>query len=289
MSEKKRIPSHYTIGMFADMVGLPQSKVRFYERSGLLPVRKLDNGYRYFLPEDAFRMNEFRVLRSYGFSVEDAIRLLGEEQSSEPFTQLLMRQRESLIAEQERLKSRVEHIDRTLNLIHVGESLPQAGDEPLSDIEQGVRFSVVDQIDILYVRASHGRDFSVSTRNAQALAEFVHMLPTARYLRIVRRECFQGDTPEVDPDYIVGIPVTDRHKLKSSPLEQLELLKLGRCLCYIRLKSRKTSVGKETFEPIFTYLKEHGYRLRGDMLIMPTFLNLDGQGLDVELVYAPIA
>jgi len=288
MSQNKRIPPHYTIGTFADMVGLPQSKVRFYERSGLLPVRKLENGYRYFLPEDAFRMNEFRVLRSYGFSVEDAIRLLEEKQSGVTFTQSLCTQREQLLLEQERLKNRIENIDRTLNLIATGDQLLHQDIRLMNDIEQGERFSIVDQIDILYVRASHGRDFSISTRNAQALNEFVHLLPKARYLRIIRQACFNDDSPVVDPDYIVGIHVTDRSLLQSSPMDQLELLRLGRCLCYIRRESRETSVLKETFDPVFTYLREHGYRLRGDMLIMPTFLNLDGQGQDIELVYAPI-
>ena len=288
MSDKDRMPEHYQISVFADMVGLPQSKVRFYERSGLLPVRKKENGYRYFLPEDAFRMNEFRVLRSYGFSVEDAIRLLEEEQSSSAFTQSLVTQRETLLAEQKRLQSRMENIDRTLRLIEAGEALLNPDDTLPENLKQGERFFVVDEPDVLYVRASHGRDFSVSTRNAQALAEFVHMLPDARYLRIVRRECFETDTQQVDPDYIVGIPITERSKLKDSPASQLELLKLGRCLCHIRCESRKTSVEKQTFDPVFTYMEEHGYHLRGDILIKPTFLNLDGEGTDVELLYVPI-
>lgn len=289
MDDQERVPAYYKISDFADMVGLPQSKVRFYERSGLLPVRRMDNGYRYFLPEDAFRMNEFRVLRSYGFSVEDAIRLLEEEQSSDAFTHSLVAQRESLLAEQKRLQSRIENIDRTLRLIEAGESLINPDDALPENLKQGERFAIVDQTDILYVRASHGRDFSVSSQNAQALAEFVHLLPDARYLRIVRRACFDRDTEWVDPDYIVGVPVTERGKLKTSPAAQLELLKMGRCLRYIRCESRKTSVGKRTFDPVFTYMEEHGYRLRGDMLIVPTFLNLNGEGLDVELLYVPIA
>jgi len=214
--------------------------------------------------------------------------LLEEKQSGVTFTQSLCTQREQLLLEQERLKNRIENIDRTLNLIATGDQLLHQDIRLMNDIEQGERFSIVDQIDILYVRASHGRDFSISTRNAQALNEFVHLLPKARYLRIIRQACFNDDSPVVDPDYIVGIHVTDRSLLQSSPMNQLELLRLGRCLCYIRRESRETSVLKETFDPVFTYLHEHGYRLRGDMLIVPTFLNLDGQGQDIELVYAPI-
>ena len=86
----------------------------------------------------------------------------------------------------------------------------------------------------------------------------------------------------------MGIPITERSKLKDSPASQLEWLRLGRCLCHIRCESRKTSVEKRTFDPVFTYMEEHGYHLRGDILIKPTFLNLDGEGTDVELLYVPI-
>lgn len=283
MRKEHNAPEHYTIGTFAAMVGLPQSKVRFYERSGLLPIRRLENGYRYFLPEDAFRMNEFRVLRSYGFSVEEAVQLLEENQSKEAFRQALKAQRKRLFDEQERLKNRITNIERTLDLIKTSDRLT---DSP-GELEQCSRFSIVDCPDYLFVRASHGRDFSISVRNAQALAEFVALMPQTRYLRIIRRACFESEG-DVDPDYIVGLPVTERWRIENSPEDQLELIKMGRCLCFLRRESRTTSVHKETYAPVFTYLREHGYRIRGDMLLFPTFLNLDGEGTDIEYLYIPI-
>ena len=286
MSCKEEIPAYYTIGTFADMVGLPQSKVRFYERSGLLPVRRLENGYRYFLPEDAFRMNAFRVLRSYGFSVEDAIAMLEEAHSSDSFTETLISQREALFAEQERLKSRVSNIERTLALIRECERLSLA--EVSTDIEQSERFDVVDFPDHVFCRASYGRDFSVSSKNAQALAEFVSLLPVTRYMRIIARTCFDEEGDDVDPDYICGMPVGEHYRLKSSPAEQVELIKMGKCLRYIRRETRESGVKKGSYAPILTYMREHGYRLRGDMLLVPTFLNLDGLGADIEYIYAPI-
>lgn len=279
----------YTIGTFAAMVGLPQSMVRFYERSGLLPMRRRANGYRYFLPEDAFRMNAFRVLRSYGFSVDEAVRLLEEKQSGETFRRSLVQQRERLMQEQRHLQSRMDNLDRTIALIVEGEQMSHSEWSAPESLEWGERFAVVDCPDYLFVRASNGRDFSVSTQNAQALAEFVALMPATRYLRIIRRACFETERDEVDPDYICGLPIGERQRLKTSPISQLECIKMGRCLRYTRRENRENSVKKETFDPVYAYLHDHGYKLRGDMLIMPTFLNLDGNGEDIEFLYVPIS
>ena len=45
----------YRISEFAAMVGLSQSKIRFYEKYGLFEVKRSRNGYRYYTPEDASR------------------------------------------------------------------------------------------------------------------------------------------------------------------------------------------------------------------------------------------
>ena len=63
---------------------------------------------------------------------------------------------------------------------------------------------------------------------------------------------------------------------------------MGKCLRYQRQKTREESVQKNTFEPMFAWLKDHGYRMRNDILLMPAFLNLDGQGSDWETLLVPI-
>lgn len=64
MSENEK---GYYIREFSNMTGLPQSKIRYYEKIGLFKVKRMKNGYRWFSPEDAFRVNAFRCLLQYGF------------------------------------------------------------------------------------------------------------------------------------------------------------------------------------------------------------------------------
>ena len=39
---------------------------------------------------------------------------------------------------------------------------------------------------------------------------------------------------------------------------------------------------------LFAYLDDHGYALRGDVILFPSFLNLDGNGSDIETLFAPV-
>src|SRR5699024_3023552 len=78
----RRMVRMYRIKEFAAMTGLPPSKIRFYEKHGLLSARREENGYRVFSPEDAFRSNAFRVLLQYGFTVEQAVSMLDAEQGA---------------------------------------------------------------------------------------------------------------------------------------------------------------------------------------------------------------
>ena len=97
----------YRIKEFAAMTGLPPSKIRFYEKHGLLATRREENGYRVFSPEDAFRANAFRVLLQYGFTVEQAVAMLDAEQGTEEFKRSLEDQQAKLRREADLLRYRL--------------------------------------------------------------------------------------------------------------------------------------------------------------------------------------
>ncbi|WP_229033270.1 hypothetical protein [Eggerthella lenta] len=46
---------------------------------------------------------------------------------------------------------------------------------------------------------------------------------------------------------------------------------------------------KETFTSLFEHLDSHGYRVRNDIILFPSFLNLDGFGSDIETLYVPVS
>ena len=263
----------YRMKQFAAMTGMTQSKIRFYEKHGLVLSDRMENGYRVFTPEDAFRSNAFRVLLQYGFSISEAIEMLDAKQDTAEFRESLQEQRQKLERERILLDYRQRRIESVLDVL---------------ETDGKVDFKLVHIPDQLYVNASHGRDFTVSMENEKVLAECYDLLSITSCARIITRENLLDDSPAVDPDYINTVSVGEEHFLSPYAREHVKRLRLGRCLRFRRMVTREESIQKETFDGLFEHLDAHGLTICGDILIMPTFLNLDGEGSDIEVLYVPM-
>lgn len=263
----------YYIREFSCMTGLPQSKIRYYEKIGLFRVRRMKNGYRWFTPEDAFRVNAFRSLLQYGFSIEDAVRMLDEKQKTDAFEQSLQRQQETLIREKQLLEYRLRALSGAMELLN---------------LKPGLDFSIQDIPDKLYVHASNGRDFSVAAQAGKTITRFVELLSISNYARIVDTVQFASEEPELNPSYVSAIPASEEWRLGEYDHTHVHWLNLGKCLVYHRSLTREESVRKKSFAPMLDWLRNHGYRMHGKMMILPGFLNLDGCGTDMETVILPV-
>ena len=61
-----------TIGELAKSVGVPDSTIRFYERSGLLrPSGRTASNYRYYGPDAGDRLTFIRAAQAAGFELSD--------------------------------------------------------------------------------------------------------------------------------------------------------------------------------------------------------------------------
>lgn len=262
----------YRMKQFAAMTGMTQSKIRFYEKHGLVLSDRTENGYRVFTPEDAFRSNAFRVLLQYGFSISEAVEMLDARQDTAEFRQSLQEQQARLERERLLLDYRRRRISTILDILD----------------NDRVDFKEVHVPDQLYVNASYGRDFAVSMENEKMLAEFYELLSVTSCARIIHCENLLDESTEIDPDYINTISVEEQHFLSDYARERVKRLELGRCVRFRRKVTREESVQKATFDDLFAYLDEHKLAIRSDVMIMPSFLNLDGEGSDIELLYVPV-
>lgn len=263
----------YRIKEFAAMTGLPPSKIRFYEKHGLLATRREENGYRVFSPEDAFRSNAFRVLLQYGFTVEQAVDMLDAEQDTDEFKRSLERQQAKLLHEADLLRYRLAKIDSALDSINEGDQ---------------AAFTLMDAPDQLYVSASTGRDFGISVDNEREIALFYDLLSITSCARIIAKRDFEAPGDTIDPSYVIAMPENEEYRLEGIDPTHVKRLCLGKCVRFRRRVTRAESVRKETFHDLFAYLNDHGYELRGDVILFPSFLHLDGDGSDIETLYVPV-
>ena len=263
----------YTIGEFSSMVGLPASRIRFYDKYGVFKCHRNSSGYRYFTAADAFRANAFRILRGYGFTVEKAVELLNQKQNSPDFIQSLLNHQENLDGQIEQLKWQKQRLREAVSALS-------------GDIQEG--FSITNMENQLYVCASQGKDFSVSGRNAPILEVFADLIPMTSFARIIPLERLTGEKDIIIPNYVNSIPKSKAVHLGSYDQSVVKELFLGEVVHYRRKKTRQESLRKESYTDLFAYLADRNLAISGDIILFPTFLNLDGDGTDWENLYIPI-
>lgn len=79
----------FTIGHAAKAAGVAVDTVRYYERSGLLPVAaRGDSGYRLYAKADVERLRFIRQAKALGFTLEDIAGLLKLQDGGGPRAQV---------------------------------------------------------------------------------------------------------------------------------------------------------------------------------------------------------
>ena len=64
----------YRIGDVAELIGMSRDSLRYYEKRGLLPSKKEDNGYRYYTEEDLGRLISILYQRKMGLGLDRTAR-----------------------------------------------------------------------------------------------------------------------------------------------------------------------------------------------------------------------
>ena len=97
------------IGQLAERSGLPPSRIRFYEASGLLNAQRQANGYRSY-PEQALQtLGIISCAQQAGFSLEEIRRLLPQADSQGLGHDELLASLQRKVSEIERMQQRLEH------------------------------------------------------------------------------------------------------------------------------------------------------------------------------------
>lgn len=71
----------YLIGDVASMIGISRDTLRFYERKGILSVRKKGNGYRYYTEDDIFELSSIFYHRKMNINLEKIENLWSQDTS----------------------------------------------------------------------------------------------------------------------------------------------------------------------------------------------------------------
>jgi MerR family copper efflux transcriptional regulator len=77
--------STYRSGELANIAGVSPDTLRYYERSGVLPLpQRTDSGYRVYPAQALQRVNLIRSALSIGFSIKELARIFKQRDSGSP-------------------------------------------------------------------------------------------------------------------------------------------------------------------------------------------------------------
>ena len=98
----------YTVSEAAEILKIPASTIRFYDKNGLLPnISRSQGGIRLFAESDIELLREIISLREWGFSVKEIARYVELEETESGQAErlsMLEERRKAIDAELERLE-----------------------------------------------------------------------------------------------------------------------------------------------------------------------------------------
>lgn len=247
----------YSASKFCDMVGVPYSSLRYYERIGLLNPRKDEsNNYREYTPYDAFLLNRFKTYRSLGFEVKESLELIKNSDIKRLIFDLDIQQ-EKIKREILLLQEKNKAIERTKNNIYFA--------------EQGEEIFKVDYMeDKLFLPASKGNDFLATTY--EVFSKWVDLLPITDYCKRIKKEDIWKEE-SISNDYGISIDLRDIELLDNKYLKNAELIKGGKCISFYTTKFSYPYIDKSVINKLDKYIEENNYVIKGDIYMEGVKIN----------------
>ncbi|MGG7177143.1 MerR family transcriptional regulator [Clostridium paraputrificum] len=110
-----------TIKEAEERTGISKQNIRFYEKAGLIsPYHNKDNGYRIYSEEDITLLNEIKLFRKLGVSIEDILRMQKNEIS---IASCMKKYSQIAVSKIDELKKQKSYFDRIGDLTAEGNEI----------------------------------------------------------------------------------------------------------------------------------------------------------------------
>lgn len=261
---------NYSVRKFCDMVGVPYSSLRYFERIGLLkPAKDKDNNYRAYTPMDAFLLNRFKFFRSLDFDVKEALELV--QTTDRDYLINKITDKENQIRDQVLiLNEKLKFMDNYKKNIKLSET---------EDV-----YEMGYMKDKLFLPASVGNDFSVS--DYKLFSKWVELLPITSYSKRIRKSDIYKQE-NVTNDFGISIDLDNMHFLNGDLSEEVEFIKGGRCITFCTSKLLYPFVDMHVINKALDYIKSNDLTIAGDIYI-EGLSTINDDGTRSQIVNIPV-
>jgi DNA-binding transcriptional MerR regulator len=241
----------YSIGEFAQLLGLSADTIRYYEKLGLCSAeRDPANNYRRYSERDALAFMNLKACRSLEMGIDEMFDATRELSVAEQSLWLvgMMAAAEAEIA---RLQRRVERIEELRRFYSITANRPAR----LGEIERTKTFC-------LYTLGAGAKDSTGALRLAKA---WMDNLPFTFVATGITRESFLAGSGDLGLRLGVGVIERYREKLGLPLGPAVEEFPAGRGV-FLRLETRDYfSIGRKELSPLLSYIEERRLKVIGDV------------------------
>lgn len=236
---------------FAKQLGLPDSKVRYYDRSGLIRgERQRGNNYRDFTDQDALNIYHANMLRSFGMGVREALDAREQALSSiDSWVGKHVGELEELILQQEMCLRRLREMQTYFSVIQTRKG------------RLGQNF-VDDSFNVW----SFGKTASLSLPEQKAIALLAQNMPFSYIAIRVSRESLLSPEDALDISIGLGILEQNRAKLGLSLPPEIPRSTGGSTVNLLLELSNPFAMTKRDIAPLLEELHRRGQPLSHDLI-----------------------
>jgi DNA-binding transcriptional MerR regulator len=249
----------YMISELAKLLNVSTNTVRRYERFGHIKSERDDNnGYRYYSKGDITRLMSVRVLRKYGFTHNDIIKM--RDYSLQ----------ELIHTYQVQIQNMDEEIVYLTSLRHrLSDDLILFG--KAKEINHNIY--IRDGIEYSYILYQSGDKLLLEENRIKKIHEYLYLAPKVQLIYIIRKEDIECDNIVINKGWAIKILDLEKFKIEENDYtERYNSRKTLMCLVKlpafdsILIKNNSELVNNVLLKEPFAYMKKQNLRLDGDLL-----------------------
>lgn len=259
----------YKIKEFAEQFGLAADTLRYYEKKGLLPSHRAPNGYRYYTADDGTKIMYIKLLRAFGFSIQqiqDSIAI-----GTDSF--------------QDAMQNETEKIDEQIRFLQSKRKRVSYCAEVSDRIQEGrLVFGAEDvNTEFYYFDQMKGIDFVQYSARGADIKELYDLMPLIMPAFILE----DINSGYLQDAYRSGLIISKEFLSHEVPeLHSCESITLHKCFHTI-VRFSMTETSQDAYEILKEEMQKRGLHQTGPLLaeLLPTGLSTDISWLDC---YVPI-
>ncbi|NLC96156.1 MAG: MerR family transcriptional regulator [Erysipelotrichaceae bacterium] len=238
------------VSEFSKRLGISTSKVRYYDRIGLISGEREKNNYRYFSNLDALNIYHAQMLRSFDMSIEESLYAQNQDLSTiNNWFELRKIELEKLIRQQELKLFRLNEMQEFFSLIN-------------NNTQEIINYTVDNSYNVF----NFGNTVNLSKDNIETVKILQEAMPYSYISIKITKESILSNTENLNVLIGLGILERNKNKLNLNLPKTIPPTKGGTKLHILLETENPFNLTKSDIKPLLDKLESSNQYIDGDLI-----------------------